>query len=296
MGDGLRKEAPFDLVVFDLDGTVLDRGLDMTARVANSLAAAHERGSLVAVSSGRPRSMIPERVAGLPFLDYIMTTNGARTIRVSDGVSVAYRPMSRDLGLATLEAVQPFHAAWNAFVDGQGIFEWRCFSYMLASTDGSNVETRRMRRRIPRMEGVRNVVSVRRVVSGARQGLEKLGCSFRSEQDCRGALEALQLVGGLEVALMGEELEITAAGVTKGSALAELHALLGLDPGRTVFFGDSGNDESLAGVAGHFVAMGNASDRVRAVANEVTAPVGEDGVAVWLERHVDQACAPGVGV
>ena len=48
--------------------------------------------------------------------------------------------------------------------------------------------------------------------------------------------------------------------------------------------GDSGNDISMLRWAGLGVAMGNASEDVKAVAGWIAPPVQEDGLAVVIER------------
>ena len=49
-------------------------------------------------------------------------------------------------------------------------------------------------------------------------------------------------------------------------------------------FGDGGNDISMLRHAGIGVAMGNANDNVKAVADYVTTSVDEDGIAHALEQ------------
>ena len=51
----------------------------------------------------------------------------------------------------------------------------------------------------------------------------------------------------------------------------------------TTAFGDSGNDLPVRPHVGTFVAVDNASDEVKAVADNVVDSIGEDGVAKWLE-------------
>lgn len=79
-------------------------------------------------------------------------------------------------------------------------------------------------------------------------------------------------------------LEISAAGVTKASALEHLAAERGIGPDGVVAFGDMPNDLPMLGWAGHAVAMANAHPGVLAVADEVTASNDDDGVAIVLER------------
>jgi hydroxymethylpyrimidine pyrophosphatase-like HAD family hydrolase len=53
---------------------------------------------------------------------------------------------------------------------------------------------------------------------------------------------------------------------------------------KVVAFGDMPNDVPMLAWAGHGVAMANAHTDLLAVADEVTAPNSEDGVAQVLER------------
>ena len=59
---------------------------------------------------------------------------------------------------------------------------------------------------------------------------------------------------------------------------------LGLEIGETMAFGDGGNDLSIIKEAGIGVAMGNAGDNVKAIADYVTSSVDEDGVKNALEH------------
>jgi Cof subfamily protein (haloacid dehalogenase superfamily) len=93
---------------------------------------------------------------------------------------------------------------------------------------------------------------------------------------------ARELVGerATVVASGSDAVEVTAAGVNKATAVAEL----GIPPGDVVAFGDYPNDIPMLTWAGRGVAMGNAHPDVIAIADEVTASNDEDGVALVLER------------
>src|SRR5262249_10840688 len=79
-------------------------------------------------------------------------------------------------------------------------------------------------------------------------------------------------------------IEISALGVTKATGLAEAASLLSLDASSVIAFGDMPNDIEMIRWAGHGVAMANAHEDVLAVADEITGPNTEDGVAQVLER------------
>lgn len=77
--------------------------------------------------------------------------------------------------------------------------------------------------------------------------------------------------------------EVTLAQNTKQDGVRAVVDYLGQDVGKTYGFGDSQNDLPLFDEVDVAVAMGNASDEVKARANLVTGGVGEDGVATGLK-------------
>ena len=81
-------------------------------------------------------------------------------------------------------------------------------------------------------------------------------------------------------------IEITAAGVSKGSALLALAERLGLPASALMACGDGGNDTAMVAAAGLGVAMANAFPEVKAAARYVTATNNEDGVARAVETFV----------
>ena len=82
----------------------------------------------------------------------------------------------------------------------------------------------------------------------------------------------------------GGLVEVAAAGISKRSALEWIAAQIGVDAAETVAFGDMPNDTEMLSWAGHGVAMGNAEESLKGVANEITLTNDEDGVAAVLER------------
>ncbi len=79
-------------------------------------------------------------------------------------------------------------------------------------------------------------------------------------------------------------LEISAAGVSKASALARLCSERGLAREEVIAFGDMPNDLPMLQWAGHGVAVANAHPDVLAAADEITADNDDAGVARVLER------------
>lgn len=77
---------------------------------------------------------------------------------------------------------------------------------------------------------------------------------------------------------------ITAKAANKGEALLASCQHLGIQPAQVITFGDAENDIEMFKVSGASVAMGQASDAVKAAATAVTAANTEDGVAQAIDR------------
>jgi hypothetical protein len=78
-------------------------------------------------------------------------------------------------------------------------------------------------------------------------------------------------------------LEFAADGVSKGSGLDFLAARLGFSKEKTLCFGDAENDLDLMDWGGLGVAVENADEQVKALADWICPPVSEEGVAQVIE-------------
>lgn len=81
--------------------------------------------------------------------------------------------------------------------------------------------------------------------------------------------------------------EYTSLGIDKGASLTTAMAKLGIKPEECIAFGDAENDIPMLEYAGIGVAMGNARDAVKEIADEVTLSNEEDGIAHSLYRHIE---------
>ena len=74
--------------------------------------------------------------------------------------------------------------------------------------------------------------------------------------------------------------------VSKGEALKALASHLGVQVSEVIAIGDGTNDISLLSAAGLAVAMGNAPDEVKEVADHVTLDVDHSGLAAAIEKFL----------
>ena len=78
--------------------------------------------------------------------------------------------------------------------------------------------------------------------------------------------------------------DITVKGANKGNALKTVAKQLGLCLEECMAIGDGGNDLTILKAAGIGVAMGNATDEVKAAADYVTTSVDEDGIKLAMKN------------
>lgn len=80
--------------------------------------------------------------------------------------------------------------------------------------------------------------------------------------------------------------EFTMKGIDKAKALNEIAAQLSITQNEILSFGDGQNDRSIIEYAGTGIAMGNAVDELKEIADDVTLSNDEDGIAVALEKYL----------
>lgn len=78
--------------------------------------------------------------------------------------------------------------------------------------------------------------------------------------------------------------DVNCASSGKDAGLLHICRALGIEPAQTIAFGDAQNDMGILKRAGIGVAMGNASDAVKAEADYVTSAIGQDGIARALQH------------
>lgn len=78
-------------------------------------------------------------------------------------------------------------------------------------------------------------------------------------------------------------IEIIPLHVNKGETVKRLAAYYNISIENTIVFGDGENDITMLRAAGIGVAIGNAEDAIKAVADAVTASNDEDGIVAFLD-------------
>lgn len=272
--DSAKNGLPFELGVFDLDGTVLRRDLEITDRTLAAMDGLRSRGTRLVVATGRRFEGAREHAGRLGFADRDpVICYGGSMVRRMSGETLLHRTLPRALGVEVLEwaAERGLHA--RIFVDGR-----------IIASPGTPAALGHLRRsEEPGLSVVENPAAWLR--DGGEEPtklvivdhpddvegwLEEAREAFRGRLFVTRSLPHYVEVGGLEG--------------TKSRALAYLCEHWEIDPRRTIAFGDADNDIDMLRFVGHGVAVGGMTDEVREAADAVVPPVHEDGVALYLEE------------
>ena len=120
-------------------------------------------------------------------------------------------------------------------------------------------------------------------------GVEKLFVLYLDRSCAVAVREALADIPGILFTSSGEcNMEINAAGATKGNALAWLCSRLNIPREAVMAIGDGHNDLTMLSFAGYPIAMENAVEELKAQAVDVTLSCEESGVAHAIERYLDR--------
>ncbi|MEM1332355.1 MAG: Cof-type HAD-IIB family hydrolase [Actinomycetota bacterium] len=273
------------LIVSDLDGTLLGADGRLSVMTIDVLRRARATGITVVAATGRaPRSAMP-RVGHQGVIDGLVCSNGAIVHDPVRDRVVERRTIPPEDLTATFDALDdhlPDASCCWELGDGRGgvTYDWDEAFDPIGST---HEDTRRQRPHRPaRRHGARPAGSTD-VSKLMILHPELTGIALRDV--LRPILPSRLTLGCSGVPFV----EVTAAGVDKASTVARIAARLGIGPHDVVAFGDNANDLELLAWAGLGLAVDNAVDEAKRVADDVIGHHADDSVARWIEARLDRA-------
>lgn len=264
-----RRPAPPRLVATDLDGTIVRSDGAISARTVQALARVERAGSILVMVTGRPPRWMHDVAAAVGHRGIAICANGAVVYDLHTETVVRTRLIEPQV---LAEVVRRLRA-----VDGE-------LRFAVEYADGFAFEERFRPGRWDAESMGGRAVDDRTLVS--RGGTKLLALHPDAHPDHL-AERVHEAVGDLVTVTHSSGrglMEMSALGVTKATALAELCAEHGVTPEEVVAFGDMPNDLPMLRWAGTSYAVANAHPAVLDVVTHRTARNDDDGVAQVLER------------
>ena len=246
------KSKHYAALVVDLDGTLIGRGGQISPGVAQAVGKVVQR-LRVSIASGREPSDVLGFARQLGLTAPQVSDNGAMILSTSTG---------RPLWTAPL---QPARA--REIVD---ILRHLGLALIATHPEGTITDASEITRW--------NQVRVSALDMKESQA-EELVARFSARSELNVVKASLPYNGLWAV-------DFTAAGVNKGAAVQRMARMLGIDAVTIIAAGDSYNDLPLLRLCGLRIAMGDAPDELKDIADFVAPSMDEDGLAVAIEEFV----------
>jgi len=255
------------LIATDLDGTIVRSDGTISQRTFTAFARAEEAGARFVLVTGRPPRWMRSIAAAFGHRGTAICANGALTYDMATDTVIGQRlipPEDLAAAAAVLRASIPGIGIAVEYPDGH------------AADEAYQSARRNVNATIPRVTDD---------VLLARPAAKLLGRHMDHTADELLAAAAPVLDGLVNVSHSNGKslIEVSAANVSKASALALLAASLGIGPESVVAFGDMPNDLPMLTWAGTSCAVANAHPDVLAAATHVIGSLADDGVAAYLE-------------
>lgn len=265
----------FDLVASDLDGTLLSTADSVSERTHSAIRRVLDAGAFFVFATGRPPRWIQPVAEETGHHSYAVGSNGAVILDLSiaeERERVLHTSLvSPDDALAIVAAIRSVSPRAAFAIDGP-----RGFGH-----DPNYVPSWA----IPadyRIEPVESLLDAP-VLKILFKDPDITADRYSALGEAMAGIGSLTFGSAVPVPGATTLLEVMAPNVSKATALQWICEREGIVSERVLAFGDMPNDAEMITWAGHGVAMGNAHDTIKSLADHVTLSNDEHGVAAVIE-------------
>lgn len=266
----------YKLIAFDMDGTLLNSEKKITPSTAEAVHRAMAQGIYVVFNTGRCMAELREYFSVLD-VPYINSVSGALVLDRQTQQTVYSNALPVDIVSRILEIAAPEDIMIHLLIQ-QSIVQ---------------------KDKIPQMDRYHMGV-YRSMYEKVTDKWDDLSARYQADPfpvpkvnlyhtspEARTRTRQKILAQNLSVEMIDAEstsLEISAKGLDKGIGLEKLCSYLHLSMSEVVVVGDADNDAEAMKKAGLSIAMGNANDRIKSIADTIVNDNDHDGCKEALER------------
>ena len=267
----------YKLAVFDMDGTLLNSSHVVSDENLKALDYLKEKGVRVIIATGRPSELLKKYTRELKIDEFVVNCNG----------SVIANPFTNDI-------LHENVIDSDTVIELVDMCEKYGYGYLLYTRDAV-VSKDNERLRLFKKLGVLYKVEDRAKIIETEDS-EYIKFSFSpnkiliTEKDPLKYSKLVDRVNKIESIEHAQSwqgaLDISPVGDNKGNAIEKLCKYFGIAKEEVISFGDNLNDISMIKYAGMGVAMGNAEEKLKSIANYITDTNDNDGVAKAIYKFV----------
>ena len=267
---------PYSIIALDLDGTLTNSEKIITPRTFDALMKAQREGVRLVLASGRPTFGIAALANQLQLADYggyVLSYNGGRIIDWCEKTVIFSQVVDQKLVPILYDFAEKAQLPIVTYLP----------EAILASKNEGEYLAEEARINGMPVVVAQNFVEEAMQISGGSTKFLIPGepeLLIQLESEMKAALsEQMEVFRSAPFFL-----ELPPKGIDKAQSLQRLLTQLGLERESLMAFGDGFNDLSMIQFAGQGVAMANAVEEVKSIADFVTTSNEEDGIAHALEQ------------
>lgn len=264
------------LIALDLDGTLLHSDhLTISERNLAALRAASALGTQIVLASGRTICLIEDCASAIGVVDYVIASNGAGVMNWHTKEWLSHTGIPYAQCGSILRILNRRGLAAETYADGMAFLTKKDLQG-LEQLDFSKEFMAYFKQKIAPFDDVGSAIQGKIV--------EKFHLFHVPPQDLAERKAELSATGPLFITSSGPaNLELTAPGADKGTALNFLCGRLGIPPELVMAFGDGDNDLQMLAWVGQSYAMENGSPNSKATARFIAPPNHQSGVGQIIE-------------
>jgi Cof subfamily protein (haloacid dehalogenase superfamily) len=267
----MAEKRKISLVLADVDGTLVTEEKVLTKRAQAAVHSLRGAGIRFAVTSGRPPKGMAMLADPLQLDTPIAGFNGGLVVK-PDFTIIDQKTVPADVAAKAVELLR---------AHGLDVWVYRGNDWLVGKADGPHVEHEAWTVKFePKV--VKDVAAELDLVSKVVGVSDDLAAVQRCEADARKAF------GGRATANRSQPyyLDVTNKDANKGAVADFLSRHLGVPMAEIATIGDQPTDVPMFKRSGFSIAMGNASDQVKAQASVATDSYNDEGFAKAMERFI----------
>ncbi|MBD7915128.1 HAD family phosphatase [Clostridium sp. Sa3CUN1] len=275
------------VIIMDVDGTLTNSKKLIPEETKSALIKAQENGAILVLASGRPTSGLMDFAKELNMEHYhglLVSFNGSMVIDCETNNILFNETMKVEDGQAVLEHMKKFNVKpminkdnymyVNDVFDNEIKINGEPFNIIQYESRGGKFKLCEKDDLASFADYPLNKILIAGDPEYLKENYQYIMEPFKDKLSCMFTAPFY--------------FEFTANGIDKAKALDTVLTPMGYTKEEMIAFGDGHNDASIIKYAGIGVAMGNAVEELKSIADEITLSNEENGIAVSLRKHMPE--------
>ena len=253
----------YKLIATDLDGTLINDDMVVSALDEKAIAEFTKLGGIYVPTSGRALYEFPECIFTNPYVRYLSYSNGSAVFDKIENRDIIKNKIPKETAKLVFDiifkddALIVLHSSMKPWIS-QKVLDENLFEYY------------EINEYFTTLFSTYTSIEDFEAFCYEEEEIESVTIFYKNHDDEKRTVEALSKISGISITSSSiGNIEISSDKAGKGNALRELLEILKVEKDAVIAVGDHLNDASLLSAAGTGLAVANATDELKKVASDV---------------------------